>query len=82
MPVSRDGRVSNGEIKGRVRRLANLGAGRQIGAGDQVEAGGLRALAVRHMRHYSRFSGNEAGARREAPGARQQAQRSTLRRYR
>lgn len=82
MPASRDGRVSNGEIKCRVRRVANLGAGRQIGAGDQVQAGGLRALAVRHIRHDSRFSGNDAGPRREASGARQPGQRSTLRRYR
>jgi len=82
MPASRDGRVSNGEIKRRVRRLASLGAGRQIGARDQVQAGGLRALAMRHMRDDSRFYGNETGARREAPGTRRPAQRSTLRRYR
>jgi len=39
--------MRDGEIKGRVSRLAGLVPGREIGAGDQVQAG-KRKLTVRH----------------------------------
>jgi hypothetical protein len=56
MPARRETRVGNGEIERRVRCLTRLIPGWQIATGYQVKAGRCRALAVRHMRNYSRIS--------------------------
>ena len=47
MPIADDVRMCDGEIKSRVSRLAGLVPGREIGAGDQVQAGKTK-LPVRH----------------------------------
>jgi hypothetical protein len=39
--------MRDGEVEGRVSRLAGLVPGREIGAGDQVQAGRTK-LTVRH----------------------------------
>jgi hypothetical protein len=47
VPVADDVRMRDGEIKGRMSRLAGLVPGWEIGAGDQVQAGKTK-LTVRH----------------------------------
>jgi len=47
MPVPNDIGVGDGEVEGRVRQLAGLHRGRQIGPGDQVQAGN-ESLTVSH----------------------------------
>ena len=47
MPIADDVRMRDGEVECRVSRLAGLVPGREIGAGDQVQAGKWK-LTVRH----------------------------------
>jgi len=49
VPVTGQVRMGDREIQRRVSRLAGLGAGREIGPGDQIEAGGRETLAVWHI---------------------------------
>jgi len=49
MPVTGDGRIGDGEIKSRMRRLASLRARGQIAPSDQVQALRVATLPMRHM---------------------------------
>jgi len=49
MPVTGDGRIGDGKIESRMRRLTRLRTWRQIAPSDQVQALWVATLPMRHM---------------------------------